>query len=277
MLYPLLLQPGEPGPPPVPPAETESEGTGESEAESCDYDFWLQGSDAWQAGQGPVWGRRGSDVRLQFSEWPQGGADVTGWCLVTWGPRASDLHHIPPWLAASSNCFFRAWKETRVLELWNVLFLWQVWGNSDYCQSRQIKDGKFWHCVNICWQNSQSVKQCSDNVDTMTIINMETAEKIKLRGTCDHFIIPRATACGLSRSAGCGHKNSGQKYFPVVVTRKTLCHRVLFPTETEWRRLAIARRKTSKTGLPCCLASESFIRCCSHIPSASRPRLGSRC
>ena len=64
-------------------------------------------------GQGPVLGCRGSDAR--FSEWPQWGADGL---LLTSGPlTASDLHHIPPWLAASSNCFFRAWKEIGVLEL----------------------------------------------------------------------------------------------------------------------------------------------------------------
>ena len=140
--------------------DREREGAGESEAEGCDYDLWLQGSDAGHAGQGPVWGRRGSDVRLlQFSEWPQGGADVTGWCLVTWG-----LDHIPPWLAASSNCFFRAWKETRVLDCFtSVTSLRKL-------RLLSISANKRWEILTLCqyllteFSVSQTVfRQCGYN------------------------------------------------------------------------------------------------------------------
>ena len=106
----------EPGPPPAAQtgaASGELRGEELSERER-NYDFQrLAWPGLMSPGQGPVLGCRGSDVK--FSEWPQWGADGL---LVTSGPlTASDLHHIPPWLAASSNCFFRAWKEIGVLEL----------------------------------------------------------------------------------------------------------------------------------------------------------------
>ena len=186
------------------------------ESAESDYDFHVRPGWWWPClspGQGPVCGCRGSDDVTRVSGWPWDGADG----LLTSGPRASGLHHIPPWPAASSNCFFRAWKERGVLEC--VLFLWQVWGNSDYCQSRQIKDGKFWHCVNIYWQNSQSVKHCADNVDKMTMMNMETAEKIKLRATRSFH---HQASLALQSVPGCGHKNSGQQYFPCGNQEDTL-------------------------------------------------------
>ena len=91
--------------------------------------------------------------------------------------------------------------------------------------------------------------------------------------------------CGYSRlslrltpCAGLWSQKFGSKIFSravccCVLTRKTLCHTVLFPTETENNKVtgaALARSKLQR-GLACCLESESFISLCSRILFASRP------
>ena len=113
---------------------------------------------------------------------------VFGWGESDQDPRTLD--HILCWLAASSNCFFRAWKLEKYLVDGNicrcfccVMNVWHVWGNSN-CQSRQIKDGKFDIVSIFADKTSHYFRYIHNEVRHTTIIKyIET--KTGTRTTCE--------------------------------------------------------------------------------------------